>query len=82
MTNFPVYRKYTNKNTFFKILSENEFEEISQLGNQLVSYHVIAHQYPEQLRIMDMIGCKDDIWCEISKDEYEKTKKLFQQGRA
>lgn len=82
MSNFPVYRKYTNKNTFFKILSENEFEEISSIGNQPVIYHIVAEQYPEKLRIKDMIQCNDDIWVEISPEIYEETKKLFLMGRA
>lgn len=82
MPKFPVYRKYTNNKTFFKILSEIEFEEIQLIGSKWLIYHTVAHQYPEKLRIMDMLECKDNVWVEISENDYEEQKKLLQIGRA
>lgn len=76
MTKFPVYRKYTNNNTYFKILSENEFEELQFIGSLRHLFTITAHQYPERLRIMDMIACKDEIWQPISEDEYNLKLKL------
>ncbi len=74
MTNFPVYRKYTNKNTYFKILSENEFEEVQFIGKQAHVYRIIAKQYPEKLRVMDMINCNEGIWEPITEATYESQK--------
>lgn len=76
MTKFPVYRKYTNNNTYFKILSENEFEELQFIGSQPHLFTITAHQYPERLRIMDMIACKDEIWEPILEEEYNSKIKL------
>ena len=46
---FPQYRKYKNIETYFKIISEKEFEEISSLGNKYVKHSIVAEQYPEML---------------------------------
>ena len=46
---FPQYRKYKNIETYFKIISEKEFEEISSLGNKYVKHSIVAKQYPEML---------------------------------
>lgn len=82
MSTFPLYRKYTNNATYFEILSDNEFEEIQKVGAKFLLHRIKAIQYPEKLRIQDMINCQDGIWAEISKSEYQKTKKLFLTGRA
>lgn len=82
MNKFPLYRKYTNNETYFKILSENEFEEIQKVGDKVLIYHIEAIQFPEKLRIKDMIDCREKIWIELSEEEYEQTKKLFLSGRA
>lgn len=60
--NFPQYRKYKNIETYFKIISEKEFEELSLLGNKFVKHSIEAKQYPEILRIMDMLNCEGGVW--------------------
>lgn len=71
---FPIYRKYKNSNTFFKINDEKSFEEISFIGSKVFHLEIEAKQYPEFLRILDMIDCKDGIWVKISESEYHKQK--------
>ncbi len=71
---FPAYRKYKNSNTFFKLINENRFEEISFIGSKAFLHSIEAKQYPEFLRIQDMLNCKDDIWIEISEAEYRAQK--------
>jgi len=71
---FPIYRKYKNSETYFKINNEKSFEEISFIGSKLFSYDIKATQYPEFLRIKDMIACKDDIWIEILESDFNKQK--------
>jgi len=58
-TDFPQYRKLSNNRCFYKILDERHFREIQLIGKRLVSYDVKAQQYPEILRIMDMLAMKD-----------------------
>ena len=69
---FPQYRKYKNIETYFKIISEKKFEEISSLGGKYMQYKVIATKYPEMLRIQDMLSCKDQVWEIIEENEYLK----------
>ena len=60
--NFPQYRKYKNIETYFKIISEKEFIEISAMGSKFVKHEIIATQYPEMLRIQDMLNCENGTW--------------------
>jgi hypothetical protein len=71
---FPAYRKYKNSNTFFKLITENSFEEITFIGTKGYKYDIEAKQYPEFLRIQDMLNCKDGAWVEISEGEYTAQK--------
>ena len=71
---FPAYRKYKNSKTFYKIINENSFEEISFIGEKAFLYQIEANQYPEYLRIQDMLACKDGIWEEIDVKNYETQK--------
>tara|TARA_R110002049_G_scaffold63165_1_gene168172 strand:- start:172 stop:405 length:234 start_codon:yes stop_codon:yes gene_type:complete len=59
---FPIYRKYVGRNVWFKILNQNEFIEINQLGSKYLIHHIKAQQYPEILLIQDMINKMEDRW--------------------
>ena len=69
---FPQYRKYKNIETYFKIISEKEFEELSLLGNKFVKHSIAAKQYPEMLRILDMLNCEGGTWEIIEAAVYLK----------
>ena len=71
---FPVFRKYHGKDTYFKIISESEFDELSFIGSKPFTYHIKAEQYPEFVRIQDMIACKDGAWEKITEGEFETKK--------
>lgn len=58
MTDFPVYRKMTGFNRWFKIESNDVFIEVSMLGKLKKTQRIEAKQYPEKLRIMDMLNCE------------------------
>lgn len=52
---FPIYRKYKNNKHFFKIMSMDEFEEISFIGKKLI---VTLHQVtilPDRNFISDLL---------------------------
>jgi len=72
---FPQYRKYKNIETYFKIISEKEFEELSSLGNKYVKNSIVAEQYPEILRIQDMLNCEGGTWEVIKEKEYNNKNK-------
>lgn len=67
---FPIYRKYFNGMSFYKIISLIEFEEKQMIGSKVHKHHVIASQFPEKLRIKDMIECKDKLWSAMTDTEY------------
>jgi hypothetical protein len=71
---FPQFRKYIHAPTCFKIISEQEFEEISFVGKKTFVVRIIAHQYPEYIRIQDMLHCVGGAWEIISEEMYENKK--------
>lgn len=76
---FPQYRKYKNLPVYFKIDSENSFEELKIMNEKYFLHQVIAHQYPEKLRIQDMLIALDEHYEKITDEEYcqllDETKK-------
>lgn len=57
-TLFPQYRKLSNEKSFYEILSDKEFIEIQVIGTRSVVHKVIANQYPEMLKVMDILAAK------------------------
>ena len=39
---FPLYRKYSNNKSYFKVLNEIEFEELKFIGQKIELYKVKA----------------------------------------
>lgn len=54
---FPHYRKLSNYKSFYKILSEKEFEEIQIVGSSAITTKTTATKYPEIVRINYMLEC-------------------------
>lgn len=57
VTDFPQFRMLSNGKVFYKIISNTEFIEIQFLGEKKMEFRMVAEQYPEKLRIMDMLQC-------------------------
>ena len=53
---FPQYRKLLNEKSFYRITDGRHFDELHVIGTKVVLYHFYAEQYPEMLRIKDMLG--------------------------
>ena len=68
-TDFPQYRKLSNGKTFYKIINDRNFEEIQIMGSKRMKYKTIANQYPEMLRIKDMLEFIDP-YVESTEDEF------------
>lgn len=72
---FPQYRKLSNDKAYYKIKANDAFDEIQQIGSKYFQYHFVAEQYPEKLRIMDMLACEG---FEVSSEiEYESKVSLL-----
>ena len=67
---FPVYRKYKNNRSYFKIVSRNQFEEIQIIGTQTKLTMITANQFPEMNHIYDLVYNREGLGLEITENEY------------
>ncbi|MES2567399.1 MAG: hypothetical protein V4565_11060 [Bacteroidota bacterium] len=68
---YPAYRKYKNNKNFFKVINENEFEEISFIGTKIVVVKHFAKILPDRNFISDLLHDIGNT-CELStQEEYE-----------
>ena len=68
--NFPVYRKYKNNKSYFKIIQPKLFEEIQVIGSKKVIKLTEAKQFPEMLFISDLISNFSVMADEINEEDY------------
>lgn len=74
---FPVYRKYKNNASYFKIISRNQFEEIQIIGSKAKLNLITANQFPEMNHIYDLVYNREGLGLEITENEYlEALKKV------
>ncbi|MCW8897155.1 MAG: hypothetical protein OQJ96_02450 [Flavobacteriales bacterium] len=72
--NYPIYRKYKNNKSYFKIISKEEFEEIQVLSNAYTLHHFKAKILPDRNLIEDL-SINYEAYCDvISENEYETIK--------
>jgi hypothetical protein len=57
MQPFPIFRKLEGFDRFYHIRDERTFVEAYKQGGVFKLQQVSAEQYPEMLRIQDMIQC-------------------------
>lgn len=69
---FPIYRKYVGLNVWFKVLDDRNFIEVKQVGTKFIKHELHAQQYPEIVRIQDMINCLGDAWEPIAASVFEE----------
>jgi hypothetical protein len=67
---FPYYRKLIGKDIYYKIVSDEEFHEITKVKGRLNVELVMAIQYPEKLRIQDMITCHGNYYEKVDEKQY------------
>ncbi len=70
ITDFPQYRKLSNGKTFYKITDDRHFEELQLMGTRVLRYMTTAEQYPEILRINDMLETVEP-YETATKEEYD-----------
>lgn len=70
--NFPVYRKYKNGRSYFRILNETEFEELRPAGNRVFLSHIRADKWPERQFINDLLYHYHEMADAIEAEEYQR----------
>jgi hypothetical protein len=73
MSEFPQYRKLTNSRAFYRIEDQFHFTEIQLIGKKSFELHFKATQYPEILKIKEMLAC-DEPYLISSVQEFENHK--------
>jgi hypothetical protein len=71
MIEFPLFRKFSNNTSFYKIHSEKSFTEIKTMGKYYFINEVNALQFPEMVLIKDMINLEVGEYIGISEIEYD-----------
>lgn len=69
---FPVFRKYLNNASYFKIFSADEFEEIKKMPGGYSLFKFKAKILPDRNFIHDMLNNSDLHWVNIEQSEYEE----------
>ena len=68
--NFPVYRKYKNNKSYFKIMNPRLFEEIQIVGSKKIIKRTEAKLFPEMLFVSDLVLNYSEMADEISEKDY------------
>lgn len=69
---FPQYRKYSNNQNYFKIVSASEFEEISFIGKKAVITKHVASILPDRNFINDLLYDVGNTCIICTEEEYKK----------
>lgn len=67
---FPVYRKSKTGSSFYRIISAQLMEEYQLVGAKVFYFEVRANQYPELLRIKEMISLTDGVSLSATEEEF------------
>ncbi len=71
--NYPLYRKYADGKTFFKITSGSSFDELKILGIYYSIHSFEAKILPDRNFIFDLISCEPVGIIEVTENDYQKT---------
>jgi hypothetical protein len=69
---FPIYRKYVNDKSFFRINSKENFDELILIGSFYIFRNQQAQILPEFVMIVDMIENANNHWLKISEEEFNE----------
>jgi hypothetical protein len=69
---FPQYRKYSNGQSYFKIVSETELTELKIFGIFFETHHIQAKILPERVMIADLLNDYKNFAEAIEEQEYEE----------
>ena len=69
---FTQYRKLVNEKAYYKIIDSRNFEEIQFIGSIKKIFKINATQYPEILKIDDMLNLTNENYLESSEKEWNE----------
>jgi hypothetical protein len=68
---YPLYRKYSNCKSFFRIESEKEFWQVQLIGEKPFKSKIVAETYPEMLFVQDLINMSNNFIQEATNEEIQ-----------
>lgn len=68
---FPIFRRYKNHKSYFKIISQSEFTEYKEFGGKLEKHKIKASILPDRNYIQDMISDFENHWEIIDEQQFE-----------
>lgn len=71
---YPQYRKYAHERTYFKIISNDTWEELHVMGNTVTVHSFKASILPDRNYIYDLTYDYQNNWLKIEAEEYETVK--------
>ena len=75
---FPVFRSLNNNQVIYQINSDNDFVEIKRTEKFYSINYYIANQYPEKLRIHDMITNSENNFINLNGIEFDELKFIWE----
>ncbi|PWL28109.1 MAG: hypothetical protein DCO96_09025 [Fluviicola sp. XM-24bin1] len=79
VTDFPQYRKLSNEKVFYRIRDDRNFDEIQIVGSRASLFSMEAKQYPEILKIQDLLSLAEG-FLESNEDEFNALLKQYNLG--
>lgn len=76
-TDFPQYRKLANEKVFYRLRSDRDFDEIQRVGSKAMWFSMHATQYPEFLRIGELLSLHGEGVLESSEAEFVAVAEQF-----
>lgn len=68
---FPLFRRYTHGNTYYRINSKDKFDELMVIGKFYVLKSFQAKILPEYQLIVDLIDNVDNRWETIAEKDFD-----------
>jgi hypothetical protein len=76
---YPIFRKYNDGLTYFKITSDTEFQELKRQGKYYSLSNFKCKIYPDRVFMNDLIACSDGYIIESNESEFLQTLKTWSQ---
>jgi len=79
VTDFPQFRKLSNEKVFYRIRDDRNFDEIQLIGMRAMWFSMEAKQYPEILKIQDLLRCTEGV-LPSKQEEFDALCKKYDLG--
>ena len=76
---YPIYRKYADGLTYFKISSDSEFQELKRQGKYYSLSNFRCKIHPDRVFMTDLIACSDGFIIMSNESEFIQTLKTWSQ---